>query len=114
MTNGGAANSLLTTLFRPEADQMQSFHLMIIAHVIVAGAFVWIYRRGAENKPWLMQGLRIGLAVALLALIPTCMIYCVIQPLPVSLVVQQSPFGGALVLVPGALTAFLIRDGNSQ
>lgn len=33
---------------------------MLLAHVIMAGAFVWIYARGTENKPLLGQGLRCG------------------------------------------------------
>ena len=32
----------------------------------MAGAFTWIYARGVENKPWLGQGLRFGVAVAFL------------------------------------------------
>ena len=31
------------------------------------GAFVWIYPRGTENKPWVQQGLRFGIAIALAA-----------------------------------------------
>ena len=60
----------LPSLFRSEEESMPYFHLMIIAHVLMAGAFTWIYARGVENKPWLGQGLRFGLAVALLAVVP--------------------------------------------
>ena len=56
----------MPTLFRPEAEAQQYFPLMIFAHVILAGAFAWIYSRGVEAKPWLPQGIRFGLAVALL------------------------------------------------
>ena len=38
----------LTNLFRTEGDAQQYFPLMILAHVILSGAFVWIYSRGAE------------------------------------------------------------------
>ena len=48
-------------LFRQDADAQQYFPLMILAHVILAGALVWIYARGAEAKPWLAQGLRFGM-----------------------------------------------------
>ena len=41
----------LTNLFRPEGDQQKYFPLMILAHVILSGALVWIYARGAEPKP---------------------------------------------------------------
>ena len=64
----------LSNLFRTEADAQQHFPLMILAHVILSGAFVWIYSRGVEAAPWLPQGLRFGLAVALLTIVPTYMV----------------------------------------
>src|ERR1700691_3797814 len=65
----------LTNLFRPEADARRYFPLMIVAHLLLSGAFVWIYSRGAEAKPWMTQGVRFGLAVALLTAVPTSTIY---------------------------------------
>lgn len=46
----------LPSLFRPEAEAQQYFPLMVLAHIIMAGAFAWIYSRGAEATPWLPQG----------------------------------------------------------
>ena len=40
----------LTDLFRPEGEQQKYFPLMVPAHVILSGAFVWIYARGVEAK----------------------------------------------------------------
>ena len=51
----------LPNLFRSEEESLPYFYLMIIAHIVMAGAFVCIYSRGVENKPWLGQGLRFGL-----------------------------------------------------
>jgi hypothetical protein len=99
----------LPNLFRPEADAQRLFHLMVLAHVMLAGAFVWIYSRGVENTPWLPQGLRFGLAVAFLAIVPLYVIYYVVQPMPSALVVKQIVFGTILVVLLGALAAFLIR-----
>jgi hypothetical protein len=99
----------LPNLFRPETEAQQYFHLMILAHVIMAGAFVWIYSRGIEKAPWLAQGLRFGLAIALLALVPTYMIYYVVQPMPGGLVVKQILFDGILVLLLGVLAAWCYR-----
>jgi hypothetical protein len=65
----------LSALFRPEADAQQYFPWMILAHVLLSGAFVWIYAQGVQNKPWLAQGVRFGIAVALLTIVPTYMIY---------------------------------------
>jgi hypothetical protein len=101
--------SQLPNLFRPEADSQQLFHLMVLAHVMLAGALVWIYSRGVEASPWLPQGLRFGLAVAFLTVIPTYIIYYVVQPMPSSLAVKQIVFDTILMLLLGAVVAFFIR-----
>jgi hypothetical protein len=98
-----------TGLMRPTADAEKMFPLMILAHVLMAGAFVWIYARGVENKPWLGQGLRYGLAVALLASIPLYLIYYVVQPLPQDLVVKQIVSDTICLLILGSAVAFLYR-----
>src|SRR5260370_26153869 len=65
----------LTNLFRPEGEQHKYFPLMILSHVLLSGAFVWIYARGVEAKPWMAQGVRFGVAVALLTIVPTYLLY---------------------------------------
>lgn len=100
----------LPSLFRPDADAGQYFPFMILAHVIMAGAFAWVYSRGVEAKPWLGQGLRFGLVIALLTVVPTYTIYYCVQPMPGMLVVKQMVFDGVLLLVLGAVAAFLYRN----
>ena len=103
----------LTNLFRPEADAQKYFPLMILAHVMLAGALVWIYSRGVEATPWLPQGLRFGLAIALLTIVPTYIIYYVVQPMPSALVIKQIAFDGILMLILGAIVAFVYRQPES-
>ena len=100
----------LANMFRPEADAQKYFPLMLLAHVILAGAFVWIYARGVEAKPWLPQGIRYGLAVALLTILPTYIIYYAVQPMQSSLVIKQIVFDGILMLILGAIVAFVYRE----
>lgn len=102
----------LPNLFRAEADSQRLFPLMILAHVIMAAAFVWIYSRGVEAKPWLAQGIRFGIAVALLTVVPWYTIYYVVQPMPGSLVIRQTLFDGILTAFVGAVTAFVYRSGT--
>jgi hypothetical protein len=104
--------STLPNLFRPEAEAQQRFPLMLLAHVILAGAFVWIYSRGVEDAPWTGQGIRFGLAVALLTIVPTYIIYHVVQPMPGSIAVKQIVFDGILLLALGLLVAFLYRGAR--
>ena len=80
---------------------------MLLAHAIMAGAFVWIYNRGNEDKPWLRQGIRYGIAIALLAAVPIYMIYYAVQQLPGMLVVKQIIFDSALIVIIGIVVAFL-------
>jgi hypothetical protein len=82
----------LPNLMRTEADSQKYFHWMLLAHALFALAFVWIYQRGLEPKPWLGQGLRFGLVVAILAGVPGYLIYYVVQPLPALLVAKQVGF----------------------
>ena len=99
----------LGSLFRVESDAQQYFPLMILAHVILSGAFVWIYARGVEPKPWMEQGVRFGVAIALLTSVPTYLIYFVVQPMPVILVIKQIVFDGILMLILGVIVAWLYR-----
>jgi hypothetical protein len=99
----------LPNLFRSEAEAQQYVPLMLLAHVILAGAFVWIYSRGVEDSPWTGQGIRFGLAVALLTIVPTYMIYYVVQPMPGRIVVKQIVFDGILLALLGLVVAFLYR-----
>jgi len=99
----------LPNLFRPEGDAQRYFPLMLVAHVILAGAFVWIYSRGVEDKPWLMQGVRYGVAIALLTIVPTYLIYYVVQPMPAATVVRQIVFDGILMVGLGIVVAYAYR-----
>jgi len=101
--------SALRGLFRSPEDAQVFFPLMVVAHVFLSGALVWIYSRGVEPRPWLGQGLRFGIAVALLTVIPTYIIYYVVQPMPGGTVVKQLVFDGLLVVLLGAVVAFVYR-----
>jgi hypothetical protein len=104
----------LTNLFRPEGDEQKYFPLMIVAHVILSGAFVWIYARGAEAKPWMAQGVRFGLAVALLTAVPTYTIYFAVQPMPGDVVIKQIVYDGVLTIILGMIVAWLYRGAQSN
>jgi len=101
--------SSLPNLMRSETDAQKYFPLMILAHIFMAGAFAWIYARGVEPKPWLGQGVRFGIAVAFLTVVPIYMIYYVVQPMPGGLVVKQIVFDGILTVILGIVVAFLYR-----
>jgi hypothetical protein len=109
----GADYKALGALFRTDADAQQYFPLMILAHVLLAGAFTWIYARGVEAKPWLGQGVRFGVAVAFLTTIPTYLIYYVVQPMPAAVVAKQILFDSLLMVVLGVIAGWLYRGGKA-
>jgi hypothetical protein len=101
----------LPNLMRPEAEQQQFLPWMILAHVFLSGAFVWIYARGVEaGKAWTSQGVRYGIAVAFLTVVPTYMIYYCVQPTPGMLVIKQMAFDGILIVILGVIVAWLHRE----
>ncbi|MBK8725606.1 MAG: hypothetical protein IPL96_06015 [Holophagaceae bacterium] len=97
----------LPALYRSEADGAKYFGWMLLAHVMMTGAFVWVYDQGRTSQPWLMQGLRFGLAMALLFAIPTFLIYYAVQPVPELLVVKQCGLDFVRLLLLGVVVAAL-------
>jgi hypothetical protein len=97
----------LSSLYRPMEGPSNLFPLLILAHVVMAFAFAMIYSEIASTKPWVQRGLRYGVAVALLTVVPTYTIYYVVQPIPGMLVVKQIVLGLILVVLLGVLAAFL-------
>jgi hypothetical protein len=98
----------LGALYRPEAEQMNYFPYMILAHVLMGFAMTWIYRQGIDSgKSAVGQGLRFGFALALFSTIPWYLIYYAVQPLPASLVHKQMIFDTLSLLLLGVLVAYL-------
>lgn len=107
--------AMLPHMMRTETDAQALFHFMLLAHLLMAGAFVWIYQRGTEDKPWVQQGLRFGVAVAIFAPIPTYMIYYTVQKMPGDLAVKQIIGDSLIVIIAALVAAFLNRDsGNAE
>jgi hypothetical protein len=105
--------AVMTNIMRPEEEQMGLFHFMLLAHVVLAAAFVWIYQRGTEDKPWLAQGVRFGIAIALVSVIPMFTIFYVVQQTPGDLAVRQIIGETILLVAVGIVTAFLNRSDAS-
>jgi hypothetical protein len=96
-------------LYRPEADQAQYLPWMIGAHVICSAAAAWIYGRGVQpSMAWLGQGLRFGLALAVL-MVPQYMVYYSVQPLPLDLVMKQMGGETGVMLLVGLAMGFTYK-----
>ena len=96
-------------LMRSESEAQGLFALMILAHVLIAAGFSWIYIKGKEARPWLGQGVRYGIAVAVMMTIPTYLIYYVIMPFPSDLVAQQIFLDTMGIIAMGVVLAWINR-----
>ena len=106
----GADYARLGSLFRPPEEAKGYIGFLLLAHALMAGAFVWIYRQGVVDKPFLGQGVRYGIAVAFLTAIPTYLIYYAVQPLGRRLVLKQIVLDSIVTVILGVVVAWLHRD----
>ncbi len=108
----GDAYTAMQRLYRTPEESQNYFHFMILAHLIFGFALTWIYRQGvAVNKSAIGQGIRFGIAIALLVTIPTYLIYYAVQPLPGEMVARQIVFDTVAVVLLGIIVALLNRPG---
>ena len=99
----------LPNLMRSEAAAQQFFGFMLLAHFLTALGFSWIYVKGREARPWLGQGFRYGVAVAVMMTIPTFLIYYVVSPYPSDVVAQQIVYSSLAIIVMGIVLAWINR-----
>ena len=102
----GGDYAAMQQLYRQPGD-MSYMPYLYLGQALFAAAFVWIYQKGREDKPFLMQGIRYGVAVAVLATIPTYLIYYAVQPLPAVMVLKQIVFSTIGVVISGIVLAWL-------
>ena len=99
----------LGAMMRPAAEMRARLGYVVLAHISFALAFTWIYIKGKENKPWLTQGIRYGIAVVLLAVVPMYLIYHSVTPTPLDVAIKQIGYDGISTLVLGAVLAWINR-----
>ena len=100
--------SQLPNLLRTEADAQGYFGWMLLADALIGFGMTWVYRKGHEpDKPFLAQGLRFGMAMAVLITMPMYLIYYAVQPWPGAVVVKQIVYSVIGMLVMGVAVAAL-------
>jgi hypothetical protein len=106
----GGDYAKLPNLFRQPPEAQGYLPWLVLANAVFALGFAWIYRQGREaGKPFLGQGVRYGIAIAVLMTIPTYLIYYAVQPMPGALVVKQIVFDTIAVVILGIVVAAIDR-----
>lgn len=95
----------IPNVMRSDADSQKYMAYMMLGQFLFAVAFVWVYLRGKEDKPFLAQGIRYGLAMAALTVAAKFLIYYAVEPLPGILVCKQIIFDSIGIIVLGVVLA---------
>jgi hypothetical protein len=95
---------------RSPAGIMHRFWAMAIGQFMFAALFAYIYRRGAEAKPWLVQGVRYGILITLLTVVPTALGEYVVYIVPYQLAIKWMIAGGIQMIILGMIVAAICGE----
>lgn len=98
---------LIKEHYRPAGQEKMIF--INLAYLAFAIGSVWVYAKGVEDKPWLGQGIRFGIAMALVLVVPSFFIAYAVQLVPSALMVKQIMFESVDKVFLGIVTAALYR-----
>jgi len=96
--------------YRAEGEIKMPF--IVIAYLSFAIGSVLVYTRGVEAKPVLGQGLRFGLLMFLILVVPSFFIAYAVQPVPAVLMSKQVLAELANKILLGVVTALVYGKGR--
>ena len=100
-------NTLVGKVMRPQEEADTMMQWMLLADICIGFAMTWIYRQGIAARPTMSQGIRFGIAVAFLTVIPQFLIYWVVTAMPGAIVAKQLAFDSVRIVLLGVLVAYL-------
>jgi hypothetical protein len=95
---------------RSLAGIMHRFWAMAVGQFIFAALFAYIYTRGAEKKPRLVQGIRYGILITLLTVVPTALGEYVVYIVPYQLAIKWMIAGGIQMIILGLIVAGICTE----
>jgi hypothetical protein len=96
-------------MMRSEADFGAHFHWLALGHLLLALGATWVYAYGAENKPWMAQGIRYGLALWTIAVLYPNFVMFAVQPWSRGIMVKGTLADLVVMLVAGLCIAGVYR-----
>jgi hypothetical protein len=93
------------------AGIQQRMWAMWIGQFFFSAMFAYIYTRGRENKPWAVQGIRYGILMTFLTVIPTSLGEYVVYIIPYMLAIKWMVAGGIQLILVGLLVAAIYKEG---
>ena len=86
------------------------FWAMCVGQFFFAAMFAYIYTRGQEAKPWLIQGLRYGVVMTFVTVVPYSLSQYVVYIVPYMLAIKWMIMGGIQLLILGAVVAAICKE----
>ncbi len=87
--------------------------IMAIGQFFFAAVFAYVYTRGAENKPWMAQGIRYGIVMSFLTVIPGSLSQYVTYFLPHVLAVKWMIAGTIQLVILGLIVAGICKNQST-
>jgi hypothetical protein len=100
-------------LWRTDDAMGHRFWMMIVAQFIFVLGAVMIYQRGVERKSPVGQGVRYGILLALVSMVPAALINYVTIPIPHTLAFHWILGEGIQCLLLGVLIALICQPKDS-
>ncbi len=97
------------SLWRPQEAMSARIWAMLLGILIYVVGSVLIYIRGVEAKPWIGQGFRFGILLALVAVVYSSLSGWVILPIPHMLAVKWIVSESLLSVVFGLVVAAICQ-----
>ena len=98
-------------LLRPDAEMKMG--IMSLGYAIWALGFAWLYSKGVEAKDWVGQGLRFGLALACVWIVPAYLGNYATMPFPLPLILKGLA-GDTVNALACGLVAAAINKGPAR
>jgi hypothetical protein len=99
---------------RNPAGIERRFWAIVLGQIFFSTMFAYIYTRGRENKSWIEQGIRYGILVSMLAVIPTSLTQYAVYIVPYMLVIKWMVAGGIQMVLAGLVVAAIFKDGATS
>ncbi|HKS80274.1 MAG TPA: hypothetical protein VJR23_02110 [Candidatus Acidoferrales bacterium] len=95
---------------RDNAGIMHRMWEMAIGQFLLAVVFAYIYRRGVERKSWAMQGIRYGILMTFLIVIPNSLSEYMVYLIPHILAIKWMILGGIQMILMGLAVAAICKE----
>jgi hypothetical protein len=99
--------------YRTDAGFMSHMWALILGELLFAIAAVLIYKRGAEKKPWVGQGIRFGILLALIGVAPNVLITYAVTPVNHRLALHWMIGDGIIAVLVGLVAAGICQPKDS-